>query len=226
MLTTVQLGTMLELQAQINDKTNPGWVTNGTPYLRAVIVEGAEGMEHHGWKWWKKQVLDSAQLQMELVDIFHFYLSHSMQAFHGERDAATAAIRMQLGSAYAREGIMFDGRYYTFAQMDTLSRLELLTGLAVSRRASYPLFELLMIDVGMSHDDLYRQYVGKNVLNNFRQDFGYKTGEYMKIWNGREDNEHLVEILNEMDMKDAMFATTLYTALKDRYLRILASVAV
>ncbi|MFA6630524.1 MAG: dUTPase, partial [Sulfuricurvum sp.] len=35
---------------------------------------------------------------------------------------------------------------------------------------------------------LYRLYVGKNILNQFRQDHGYKEGHYIKIWNGLEDN--------------------------------------
>jgi hypothetical protein len=37
-------------------------------------------------------------------------------------------------------------------------------------------------------DQLYRLYVGKNILNRFRQDHGYKEGTYVKIWNGLEDN--------------------------------------
>lgn len=37
----------------------------------------------------------------------------------------------------------------------------------------------------------FKQYTGKNVLNVFRQDHGYKAGTYIKVWDGREDNEHL-----------------------------------
>ena len=36
----------------------------------------------------------------------------------------------------------------------------------------------------------------KNVLNKFRQDNGYKEGTYRKIWNGKEDNVVLSEILS------------------------------
>ncbi|MEY3661204.1 MAG: hypothetical protein RLZZ169_2030, partial [Pseudomonadota bacterium] len=76
MLTKAQATTMLRLQAEMNAKVNPAWIEAAYPYLRAVVVEGAEAMEHRGWKWWKKQDCDLSQLQMELVDIWHFTLSH------------------------------------------------------------------------------------------------------------------------------------------------------
>lgn len=65
-----QLNTMLSLQAAMNHKVDPDWVKAAYPYLRAVVVEAAEAIEHHGWKWWKKQSLDMAQLQMEVIDIW------------------------------------------------------------------------------------------------------------------------------------------------------------
>jgi len=39
-------------------------------------------------------------------------------------------------------------------------------------------------------------YVGKNLLNRFRQEHGYKEGTYTKVWNGREDNVVMQEILS------------------------------
>ena len=67
MLTKNQAETMLILQAGMNAKVNPDWINAAYPYLRAVVVEGAEAMEHRGWKWWKKQHCDLEQLQMELL---------------------------------------------------------------------------------------------------------------------------------------------------------------
>ena len=60
-------------------------------------------------------------------------------------------------------------------------------------------------------------YVGKNVLNNFRQDHGYKTGEYQKLWSGREDNEHLVEVLEGLSCDPDDVPDAVYSALKARY---------
>ena len=70
-----QAATMLELQAMMNSKVDSNWLLARYPYLRAVAIEGAEAIEHHGWKWWKKQTKDLPQLQMELIDIWHFFLS-------------------------------------------------------------------------------------------------------------------------------------------------------
>ena len=66
-------------------------------------------------------------------------------------------------------------------------------------------------------DSLFTAYVGKNVLNFFRQDHGYRTGVYTKIWAGREDNEHLVEILAALHTDTPDFRESVYAALRARY---------
>ena len=213
MLTRIQAETMLTLQARMNAKVNPQWVTAAYPYLRAVVVEGAEAMEHRGWKWWKKQDSDLEQLQMELVDIWHFTLSHILLAHKGDEGAAL----QELLNSQATDMIHFDGHQYIIAELDLVSKLELNTGLAVSRRISIPLFEALLADCNMDWKDLFCQYVGKNVLNFFRQDHGYKEGSYRKLWSGREDNEHLVEIMADLDSEHTDFQHMLYASLKDRY---------
>ena len=215
MLSHAQAITMLNLQAQMNAKVNPEWVKAAYPYLRAVVVEGAEAMEHRGWKWWKKQDCDLKQLQMELVDIWHFTLSHILLAHGGDQTASLNEL-MQSGVA---DTITFDRVVYRIADLDLVSKLELNIGLAAARRISLPLFAALLQDCEMDWNELYLQYVGKNVLNFFRQDNGYKAGTYRKLWAGREDNEHLVEIMQQLDSDSADFQHMLYHNLKDRYQR-------
>jgi hypothetical protein len=82
---------------------------------------------------------------------------------------------------------------------------------------SVPLFHALMRACDLSADALYRHYVGKNVLNFFRQDHGYKDGTYVKEWQGREDNEHLSELLESLDAAAAGFPEAVYEALASRY---------
>lgn len=213
MLTKIQAETMLTLQAAMNAKVNPDWINAAYPYLRAVIVEGAEAMEHRGWKWWKKQHCDLEQLQMELVDIWHFTLSHILLENKGNQEQSLS----ELLTADTAQSIDFDGKQYVFDQLDLMNKLELNIGLAVARRISIPLFAALLKDCEMSWQDLYCQYVGKNVLNFFRQDNGYKEGSYRKLWSGREDNEHLVEIMSVLDSSHENFQHELYASLKDRY---------
>ena len=213
MLTTVQAETMLTLQGQMNARVNPDWITAAYPYLRAVVVEGAEAMEHRGWKWWKKQQADMEQLQMELVDIWHFTLSHILLENAGDK---TRSLGFLMNSEAATT-IDFDGRAWVISELDLISKLELNIGLAVSRRISIPLFAALLQDCNMGWKELFCQYVGKNVLNFFRQDNGYKEGNYRKIWDGREDNEHLVEIMGILDGNAHDYQHQLYTNLKTRY---------
>ena len=69
----------------------------------------------------------------------------------------------------------------------------------------------------MGYDELYGMYIGKNVLNQFRQNNGYQTGDYRKLWQGREDNEHLVELLQALRDQPADLPQRLYEALTARY---------
>jgi hypothetical protein len=85
------------------------------------------------------------------------------------------------------------------------------------RGFSVRLFWDLMHAVELDFDELYRHYVGKNVLNLFRQDNGYKEGTYHKLWQGREDNEHLMELMKQLDSQAANYADHLYAQLAERY---------
>ena len=76
---------------------------------------------------------------------------------------------------------------------------------------------VLMVDCEMEWTELYCQYVGKNVLNFFRQDHGYKEGSYQKIWRGREDNEYLVEIMAGLDPVEPGFKDSVYAELTKYY---------
>src|SRR5690606_2752556 len=173
-------------------------------------------MEHHGWKWWKKQHCDLPQLQMELVDIGHFLLSEVLLQEQGDQDKAATVLlgRLELDS---QTTLTIDGREYDLQQSNLLERLQLLIATSALNRMEFGLFALILADCKMSWTELYRQYVGKNVLNFFRQDHGYKDGTYQKTWQGREDNEHLVELMNALPDQAEDFPEKLYQALKQRY---------
>ena len=215
MLTQQQLNTMLSLQNNMNIKVNPEWLTAGYGYLRAAMVESVEAIDHHGWKWWKAQEKDLPQLQMELVDIWHFALSASIIDYKGDIEATATALASQL--AENTPHVQFDGQSYSPAGLSLLDNLELMTGLCAAKRFSVPLFMQIVTQSEMTGEELYRQYVGKNVLNFFRQDNGYKAGTYVKTWDGREDNAHLVEVLDSLDMNAPDYANLVYKGLADRY---------
>ena len=75
-----QIETMLQLQEAMNIKVNPDWNNKGFEWYRAIWIECGEMLDHYGWKWWKKQTTDLPQVQLELVDIFHFGLSLNLSS--------------------------------------------------------------------------------------------------------------------------------------------------
>lgn len=194
---------MLELQDSMNSRVNANWREQGFAWHRAIWIECAELMEHHGWKWWKKQSPDSDQVILELVDIWHFGLS--ILLLRGTAPALIAAdVAKAMGEAPAAGDFLEDVERFTLATLDT-------------REFSVPLFAMLMAGVGLTFDELYARYVGKNMLNLFRQNEGYQQGTYRKSWAGREDNEHLMEILRELDRASGSFRDDVYRCLELRY---------
>jgi hypothetical protein len=67
---------------------------------------------------------------------------------------------------------------------------------------------------GLNLNTLYTLYVGINILNQFRQDHGYKEGTYIKIWNGEEDNVTMQRVLEN---NENVTPDELYKALEAAY---------
>jgi dimeric dUTPase (all-alpha-NTP-PPase superfamily) len=215
-LSRQQASVMLRLQCDMNAKVDANWVRAAYPYLRAVVIEAAEAIEHHGWKWWKKQTCDLPQLQMELVDVWHFLLSEILLRNNADIEQSLSKLLTAI-EGEQRDTVLIDGYQHSLANMELLDKLELLIALSAVKRLELPVFASILTDCAMDWHELYRQYVGKNVLNFFRQDRGYKQGTYIKVWGDREDNEHLVEIMASLPADTDQFPHQLYNALRDRY---------
>lgn len=198
------LETMLSMQDSMNTRVHEDWINQQFAWYRAIWIECGELMDHVGYKWWKKQDPDLEQVRLEVIDIWHFGLS---ALFRPGGDIAVVAEQVEQ-DLYHAEPDTQDIRVAT----EALAEYSLRT-----KGFSVPLFAQLMVAAELSFDELYRRYVGKNVLNFFRQDHGYKEGTYQKHWQGREDNEHLVDILNALDSEEQGFPDRVYAALSDRY---------
>jgi len=195
---------MLTMQYRMNTRIHEDWVAQDFEWYRAIWIECGELVEHYGYKWWKKQETDLAQVQLEVIDIWHFGLSALFsEGVPIEQIAENVAAELEDFSAQN-----LDVRLATEAL--ALNTLE-------TKRFSPTLFWSLMLACELDFDALYSAYVGKNVLNFFRQDHGYKEGTYIKNWGGKEDNEHLVELVASLDSSSAAFADHVYAALKARY---------
>lgn len=206
-----QLGTMFSLQDELNKVVDHNWMELNRPWYRAVWTECEEIMDHLVWKWWKKPNPDMEQAKMELVDIWHFGMSDMMTKYGLDEDLIIKAHKTVANAQLT---------YVKKDNEDLLSAVEEFAADTIKNKGfDLFCFTILLCKFDMTIDELYFQYVGKNILNKFRQDNGYKDGTYSKIWEGKEDNLHLSEILNDLRVADVVInlEAVLYAVLDKRY---------
>lgn len=198
------LENMLAMQHSMNTRVHEHWIEQDFAWYRAIWIECGELVEHYGYKWWKKQEPDMEQVRLEVIDIWHFGLSALFAPGKPQEELA--------------RDIAAEVADYRPQGLDVREATEALAEHALRTRSFSPArFWELMLASGLDFDGLYAAYVGKNVLNFFRQDHGYKDGSYIKTWDGREDNEHLVELIGPLDKSAPDFAERVYDALQSRY---------
>lgn len=233
-------------------------------FASAMAAEAGEFPDHMGFKWWKKQEPDVHQAKLELVDIYHFMISHIAQiSFNqlkgaNERDGSPRFSNQELkqvaldktsalvaaGVSEMLENSRCGALVESFNDMKCLHdkrkklcrtvrrAVEILEVDNIQReiRKEEPrtieecvveavdVFLVACALIGMSGKELYLNYVGKNVLNRFRQDYGYKDGSYVKIWNGLEDNQVLEQFIKMQSKVDNLDSTVDYEAAVYKYL--------
>ena len=198
-----KLLSMLKLQQQLNDATNgQGWEHGTTKegkqinWRRCVYMESAEMIDSFGWKHWKSiaQPTDYANLQIEIVDVWHFIMSLVLEdGIHREKEThEQMAIWMAQTDGYemlcTQNAPAFASDEALMLKIETIMRRSLEPAINGDLEKMVDDFFRLSVMGALNLDELYRLYVGKNILNQFRQDHGYKAGSYIKIWNGLEDN--------------------------------------
>jgi len=203
-----QLIQMFSMQDKLNAAINSAWITDDSQdWFCAVLVEGSEMIDHYGWKWWKHQTPDLDQVKLELVDIWHFLMSAEIK----QQTASTTEAAIEAAAAKWQQ--VFE---QPTEQQAFLGLAKQLVGKSALGQMPYQEFSALMTSVEFDFAHLYKWYIGKNVLNYFRQDHGYKDGSYLKVWQGREDNEYLADALSELSC-DEHLGDKIYQYLKQAY---------
>jgi len=218
---------MLKLQQELNDATNglnweEGMTKNGKiiDWRRCVYLEAAELIESYPWKHWKNidASPDYANIKIEIVDIWHFIMSEALRIYKIDNrgsieDIAKAVSIMEGFESFTQEekSEKLDN-YEEIALVEDMIRLlfcdkENIDALVIS-------FLTIASKLNLKLPELYKLYVGKNILNKFRQEHGYKEGTYIKIWNEEEDNVVMQRVLNE---KSEITPEALYVALEEAY---------
>ena len=204
-----KLEEMFLLQKKLNDETNGvNWELGVNKYdkeinwLRCIHMEVSELIDSTPWKHWKniKAQPDFNNIHIELVDVWHFLMSYILQ----ETNIPKAVSLVNTHCIY--EAVSMD-------EVDTkivVQEAEKLSYIAFAiETGNMPAFSGVerFIDQffrccklsGLSFTWLQKLYIGKNALNKFRQDNGYKEGSYIKVWNGSEDNVVMIDILEKLD---------------------------
>ncbi|QSZ42440.1 dUTPase [Sulfurimonas aquatica] len=201
---------MLQLQNQLNDATNGDEWTKGITknhktinWRRCIYMECAEMVDSFSWKHWKSidKEPDWDNHQIEVVDVWHFIMSLAIENYSQNLRGGVEDLGINISQlpSFATIDIKSD----SFSSQDeVIDKIENIMRLVLSKK-ELKLEELisdffdLVVMSGLDLETLYRLYVGKNILNQFRQDNGYKDGSYIKVWNGEEDNVVMKRIWEE-----------------------------
>ena len=217
---------MLTLQQQLNDATNgEGWENGITKngklidWKRCSYLECAELIESYPWKHWKNidAEPDYDNIKIEAVDIWHFIMSQMLQDYKiggkGDIHTLTKAIEsLPNFNAFSKTVTPTDKNSYE--QIEVVENLMRVLFCDKSPEVLMKAFIDVAMQSGLNLATLYQLYLGKNILNQFRQDHGYKEGSYIKIWNEKEDNVVMQSILEE---NTEITPDELYQALKKAY---------
>ncbi|MBN2768210.1 MAG: dUTP diphosphatase [Campylobacterales bacterium] len=218
-----KIATMLHLQQQLNDATNgKEWEEGVTAqgkiidWRRCIYLECAELIESYPWKHWKNisAPADTENIKIEVVDIWHFVMSEVLRLNKNSEIEEIAANIKSLENFCAIEKEIEEIGENHFEQIATIEDFIKSVFNEASWEDLVEKYIGILAQSGLNLDSLYNLYIGKNILNQFRQDYGYKDGTYKKIWNGVEDNVVMQEILNT---NPDITPYELYDTLKEQY---------
>jgi len=202
----IDIKNLLILQNQLNINTNgPEWIggvsKNGRVinWSRCINMEAAEAIDSLNWKHWKdiNGKNDWDNLKIEVVDIFHFEFSRIISDFGIEYGSELFVNEYEV---YNKLKLSFPNKNDKVEEI--ILTLEKIQNLALNKMSVlFNLFKLVDLIDNFTLNDVEKLYIGKNCLNQFRQDHGYKEGTYVKIWDGKEDNVYVQEFLNNYNGK-------------------------
>jgi dimeric dUTPase (all-alpha-NTP-PPase superfamily) len=192
------------------------WRNRSEDYATAVFVEAAECINHLGWEWWKQPTPNIEQARMELVDMLHFVMCGVLIP-NLNPDYIYEMLENSINSMEESQ----------LAEVATWSTVYFIKEATINSCIGNYLFAVYLIDraattLGMDSTDLFNAYVGKNILNRFRKANGYKQGTYIKIWDGKEDNEVLTSIISSLDPDDDFYIDNIMLELQSAYNKVKA----
>jgi len=243
---------MIELQKQLNSMSaGSGWCSGTTNEGRkirwrlAASMEMSELIDSYPWKHWKSLngEIDIQNAKVEAIDIFHFLLSEFIQVSksiffnnYEFKKYISTYIAPQLDRSFEagksrREEISHTASINDNGNEidDIIDYFELFQSYIHNdefdtQKGILDTLELCGF-LGFDFNSLYSLYVGKNTLNIFRQQNGYKDGDYLKTWeDNKEDNVVMQEIVADLESTNNLSSITLLAELQYKYEQVLSSI--
>jgi len=202
---------MFLLQQKLNDETNGlGWENGYTEngkiinWKRCIYMECAELIDSFNWKHWKdiEKPIDWENAVIEIVDIWHFIISLVLE--DGKINRGKGINRIVRDVTDVQGFDRFTQEPYSIKEAQSAEIINDIEKI-IHETTDFKIdiydsllknYFALSLKCGVNLKVLYRYYIAKNVLNGFRQNHGYKEGTYKKVWDGKEDNVVMLEILD------------------------------
>jgi len=194
---------MAHLQHALNSKIHPEWYKQGNDWDTAIMVESAELSDSLQWKWWKNMDDDWSNVEVELVDLFHFILSKMIEK--NKMNIVNKVITRALTTFQLSKPIDDNDMKRELVLMFNKSLVQ--ATLEDKMHDAIMYWYKMWLTIGKTKEDILKQYFVKNILNTFRQDNGYKDGSYIKEWVGKdgrkyEDNVIAFYIADDLKLDD------------------------
>lgn len=212
-LTKSLIKKMFEKQDELNNHTNgTNWRhNNNLKWYRAIWTEAAELIDYTNWKWWKEQDTNLKDIEMEVIDIWHFGMSDIMAWLsHFNINECIETVYMAFKNKFEYPPRLAFSEVQECAEFLAFKTLG-------DHKFHLEAFIKLCSTLNLNIEQIYKLYMGKNVLNKFRQDNGYKIKQYQKMWNGQEDNVHLMKYLDGVVEIGEDFEEEIYRNLQEMY---------
>ncbi len=208
---------IIGLQRKLNNEIDPNWQANKLDWKTAMVIESTELVDSINWKWWKNMSTDWANIEIEMIVLLHSIFAKSIELnIHSNLFGLVVVSETQKQIRTKNEELANEIKNKIINEfIGFVSRDDMVNSLRIWLEIWFTL--------GYSSIDIFKIYKMKYVLNNFRQDHGYKTGEYVKLWNGKEDNVIAQQLITTIPYDDE-FMNNLYIELDKEYLKNLSTV--
>lgn len=227
------------------DTHTPGWQVGGYDHIREqtrytneqIMFLFSQALAHDGFDYWFPRQRNTGRLLLDIVGMWlalmHQYdewsgstrICEEWQAANPKGSSADAKLvyeRDHHEEARTLNDLFDVPSYHTLRDPlhENACRNMLLNYDDLREEDGYihPFHVLnLLVVAGFTFDDLYCAAMGKIALDTLRLQHGVLDGSYQRVWDGMDDEWHLLTVLKTADRQSPTFQEDVHAALAARY---------